>query len=163
MPDPFRLKVLKALTTCLEGITPANGYNHDLTGKVKRGRDIFGEDDPIPLVCILEAVEEKPQVLPPQQSPHSSGPWELQIQGFVEDDFDNPTDPAHRLMAEVKKRLVEERVRDRQANIFGMSGRVTELRISHGVVRPADEISGKAYFWLRMTLGLVENLSDPYA
>ena len=162
MSDPFRLRVLKALSTHLEGISPANGYTHDLTGKVFRGRDVFGENDPVPMVCILEAVEEKAQVLPPQSAPQSSGPWELQIQGFVEDDYLNPTDPAHRLMAEVKKRLVEERTRDRQHDIFGMGGKVTELRISHGVVRPADEISGKAYFWLRLTLGLVENLLDPY-
>jgi hypothetical protein len=162
MSDPFRLRVLKSLTTVLEGITPANGYATDLTGRVFRGRDIFGEDDPVPMVCILEAVEEKPQLASPQSSGESAGPWELQIQGFVEDDRMNPTDPAHKLMAEVKKRLIEERTRDRQRNILGMGGRVTELKISHGVVRPADEISGKAYFWLRLTLGLVENLLDPY-
>jgi hypothetical protein len=162
MSDPFRLRVLQSLTTVLEGITPANGYTHDLTGRVFRGRDIFGEDDPVPMVCILEAVEEKPQLASPQSSGESAGPWELQIQGFVEDDRMNPTDPAHRLMAEVKKRLIEERTRERQRNILGMGGRITELKISHGVVRPADEISGKAYFWLRLTLGLVENLLDPY-
>ena len=163
MSDPFRLRVLQALSTHLEGITPANGYTHDLTGKVFRGRDVFGESDPVPMICILEAIEEKPQTPAPQSSPTSSGPWELQIQGFVEDDYTNPTDPAHRLMAEVKKRLIEERIRDRQHNILGFAGKVTELRISHGMVRPADEISGKAYFWLRLTLGLVENLQDPYS
>jgi hypothetical protein len=162
MSDPFRLRVLQSLTTVLEGIAPLNGYAHDLTGRVFRGRDIFGEDDPVPMVCILEAVEEKPQLASPQSSGESAGPWELQIQGFVEDDRMNPTDPAHRLMAEVKKRLIEERTRERQRNILGMGGRITELKISHGVVRPADEISGKAYFWLRLTLGLVENLLDPY-
>lgn len=163
MSDPFRLRVLKALTTCLEGITPANGYTHDLSGKVFRGRDIFGEDDPLPLVCILEAIEEKPQVPTPQAGVHSTGPWELQIQGFVQDDYYNPTDPAHHLMAEVKKRLVEERTRDRGNDILGMGGKVKDISISHGVVRPADEVSAKAYFWLRISLGLVENLLDPYA
>lgn len=63
----------------------------------------------------------------------------------------------------MKKRLAEERVRDRQYNILGMGGLVTDLRISHGVVRPPDEVSGKAYFWLRLTLVVVENLLDPYA
>ncbi len=162
MADPFRLRVLKALTAVLEEITPANGYEFDLTGKVFRGRDTFGESDPLPLISILEAIEEQPQLSSPQAGRHSTGPWELLLQGFVEDDFNNPTDPAHRLMAEVKKRLIKERTRNRGEDIFGMDGKVEELRMSHGVVRPPDDISGKAYFWLRLTPVVVENLEDPY-
>lgn len=162
MPDPFRLRVLKALTAALEEITPANGYEFDLSGKVFRGRDTFGDRDPLPLVSILEAIEEQPQLSSPQSGDRSTGPWELLVQGFVDDDIENPTDPAHRLMAEVKKRLIQERTRERQYNIFGLNGTVTELRISHGVVRPPDDISGKAYFWLRVTPVVVENLADPY-
>ncbi|MCQ4311690.1 hypothetical protein NAV33_07250 [Pseudomonas stutzeri] len=162
MADPFRLRLLKALTAVLEEITPDNGYEFDLTGKVFRGRDTFGESEPLPLVSILEAIEEQPQLSSPQAGKHSTGPWELLLQGFVEDDFNNPTDPAHRLMAEVKKRLIKERTRDRGEDIFGMDGLVTELRMSHGVVRPPDDISGKAYFWLRVTPVVVENLEDPY-
>lgn len=163
MNDPFRLRVMKALTAALEEINPAAGYQFDLTGKVFRGRDIFGDSDPLPMISILEAIEEQAQLPTPAAGGASSGPWELLLQGFVEDDFVNPTDPAHRLMAEVKKRLVEERIRDRQYNILGMDGKVADLKISHGVVRPPDEVSGKAYFWLRLTLVVVENLQDPYA
>lgn len=163
MAEPTRMRVLQALSGVLEGITPANGYTHDLSGKVFRGRDIFGYRDPLPMVSILEQIEEEEQRPVPPGSGLNHGPWTLQIQGFVEDDRDNPTDPAHYLMAEVKKRLVEERIRGRQRDILGMGDVVTELRLSHGVVRPADEISDKAYFWLRMTLVLVENLNEPYA
>lgn len=164
MADPFRLRVLKALSTALEEINPDNGYSFDMRGKVFRGRDMFGDHDPIPMLCILESVE---QTTPLESSqPTGAGEiksyWDLQVQGFVDDDFDHPTDPAHFLMAEVKKRLVQERIRDRQYNIFGLGGRVTELKFSPGIVRPADELSGKAYFWLRVTLTLVENLVDPY-
>lgn len=163
MADPFRLKVLKALTAALEEITPANGYTYDLSGKVFRGRDIFGQDDEPPFIAILESIEQDENIPSPAAGGTIKGPWTLQIQGFVPDDRDNPTDPAHVMMAEVKKRLIEERVRERQCNILGMQGRVVEMRISQGVVRPADEISSSAYFWLRMTLVLVENLLDPYA
>lgn len=166
MPEPFRLRVLENLNACLEGITPANGYTFDLQGKVFRGRDVFGENDPLPMIAILEAIEQEPAENDdsPDMSREFKGQWRLQIQGFMEDTFDDhPTDPAHRLMAEVKKRLVEERIRDRGNNILGMGGRVYGLRFSPGVVRPADEISGKAYFWLRVTLFMVENLLDPYA
>jgi hypothetical protein len=163
MTDPFRLRVLQALTTSLEQINPDNGFAFDLRGKVFRGRDVFGDRDPMPLISILEAIEEQTQLLPPQSSPVSTGPWELLVQGFVDDDLINPTDPAYRLIAEVKQRLIEERIRERQYDILGMGGLVTELRISSGVVRPSDDISGKAYFWLRLTLVVVENLLDPYA
>lgn len=163
MSDPFRLRVLKALSTALEEINPDNGYKHDLRGNVFRGRDIFGEDDPLPMVSILEAIDEKKMLPTPEAGSAQAGPWELLIQGFIDDDFEHPTDPAHGLMAEVKKRLIQERVRDRQYNILGMGGKVTELRLSHGVVRPPDEVSAKAYFWLRLTLVMVENLLDPYA
>lgn len=162
LPDPFRLRVLKALTAALEEITPENGYRFSLTGSVFRGRDIFGDSDPLPMVSILEAIEEKTQLPAPFAGRESTGPWELLIQGFVEDDYLNPTDPAHALMAEVKQRLARERLRGRHYAILGMDGKVTELKMSHGVVRPPDEVSGKAYFWLRLTLEVVENLIDPY-
>lgn len=162
MSDPFRLRVLKALTAALEEITTVNGYRHDLTGCVFRGRDTFGDKDPLPLISILEAIEEKAQIPSPEASPVTKGPWELLIQGWVEDGYNNPSDPAHFLLADVKRRLIQERVRERQYNILGMEGKVVELRISQGVVRPPDEVSSKAYFWLRLTLIMVENVADPY-
>ncbi len=165
MTDPFRLRVLKALTTALEEITPDNGYSHDMRGKVFRGRDLFGDSDPVPMLCILESVEQTTPLesSQPRGGGESRSYWDLQIQGFLDDDFDNPTDPAHFLLAEVKKRLVEERIRDRQYNILGMGGRVLDMQFSPGIVRPADELSSKAYFWLRLTLSVMENLNDPYA
>lgn len=162
MSDPFRLRVMKALTTALEEINPDNGYTYDLRGKVFRGRDMFGDSDPLPLVSILEAIDEKAQMPTPEGGAELAGPWELLIQGFLDDDIRHPTDPAYGLVADVRKRLVQERVRERQYNILGMGGKVTDLRLSPGVVRPPDEVSAKAYFWLRLTLDLVENLSAPY-
>jgi hypothetical protein len=163
MSDPFRLRVLMAITSAIEEITPANGYTFDLTGSVFRGRNIFGDDDPVPMICLLEAVDEETQIPSPVSSGMSAGPWDILIQGFVEDDRANPTDPAHRLMAELKQRLVAERMRNRPPNIFGMGGRVTDLTIGHGIVRPGgDDISPKAYFWLRITLTIVDNMADPY-
>lgn len=167
--DPFRLRVLKALTAALEEITPANGYTFDLAGKVFRGREIFGEDDPIPMVSILEVPDEMSQNRQPTGSTTLEVKWELLIQGFVDDDFENPTDPAQHLQAQVKKRLSLERKKAQRAQpgtpstgILGMNGAVMSLDLSPGVVRPPDGISGKAYFWLRCDITMVENLSDPY-
>lgn len=160
-PDPLRLRILKALTASLETITPT-GSNKTLAGKVFRGRDLFGDDDPVPMLTILEDPVEKDQVLPPETGTIYTGPWTLLIQGFCDEDRFNPSDPAQRLMADVKKQLMIERLRQREDNILGMGLVVVGLHVSQGVVRPPDDLSGKAYFWLRLTLQIVENLSDPY-
>lgn len=163
-PDPFRLRVLKALTATLQQITPANGYAHDLSAAVFRGRDLFGDDDPVPMLAILEAPDEMNQLDSPRGSGDQAGPWELLIQGFVEDDIANPTDPAHILLADVKKRLAHERRKagDYKVGILDMKGLVDKLEFTPGVARPADGISGKAYFWVRVVLTVVEDVTLPY-
>lgn len=166
---PFRLRVLDALTDCLRNITPANGYAHDLSSAVFRGRAMFGDDDPLPMVSILE-----PPVAPDQIASSladSAGGWDLLVQGFVQDDRLNPTDPAYLLLADVKRALALEQVRreGRMPNPLGMGGgagsgnEVTGIDIGAGVVRPADDVSAKAYFWLTLTLQVVEDPENPYA
>lgn len=167
MADPFRLRVLMALTEVIERIYPDNpdrpfDHEFDLRGRVFRGRNRFGTDDPLPMVSILEAPIPLETLMGQNTNVHNAGPWELLIQGFVEDDKDNPSDPAHRLMAEVKAIIVREKKRDRGNNIFGMGNRVHEILIGQGSVRPPDEASDKAFFWLTLTLRLAENLEDPY-
>lgn len=164
MADPTRLRILKALSERLAEIHPDDGYTHELSGRVFRGRDLFGDSDPVPMVSILEAVAAEEQLPPPKTSGVDSGPWTLLIQGFVEDDRFNPTDPAHYLMADVKRKLVEQRRRGRGLDMLGLGKLVTEIRIDRGLVRPPEEfVSDKAHFWLRVTLTVVENLADPYA
>lgn len=158
--DPFRLRVLKALTAAIQEITPANGYKHNLSAAVFRGRDLFSDDDPVPMVSILEGPDEERQLVGPAESSLNAGKWPLLIQGFVDDDIQNPTDPAHYLLADVKQRLAVE-CRKRR-DILGMGGLVDKLEFSPGVVRPPDAISGKAYFWLRLDLTLVEDTYRPY-
>jgi hypothetical protein len=162
MPDPFRLKVLKALTAALEEISVAGGYQTDLAGRVYRGRIIFGERDPIPMVSILEVPLPLDQLVSPRDSKDLAGGWDLMIQGFVEDDFRNPTDPAHVLMADVKRRLAQEKRRVNDGTAFGMR-EISNIRIGPGVVRPPDEVSAKAYFWLSLVIDMVEDLADPFA
>lgn len=168
--EPLRLRVLKRLTEELQKITPANGYNADLSGAVFRGRDVFDRNDPVPMVSILESILEKDQLQAPPGGSTKAGPWELLIQGWAEDDHENPTDPAYFLLADVQKRLVEiSRMQfvdypvRRGCDILQMEGIITGLKFSRGVVRPADEVSSKAYFWLKVELDLVENLLEPYA
>ena len=160
---PFKLRVMHALTQALQEITPANGYEHDLSAAVFRGRLAFGDDDPIPMVSILEAPLPLEQKLAGNDGTASKGGWNLLIQGFVRDDKVNPTDPGHYLMADVRKRIALLRKPKRGSDILGMAGNVTDLRIGPGVVRPpGDDVSSKAYFWMTLTLDLVEDLEKPY-
>lgn len=165
--DPLRLRVLKNLCDALKDISTANGYRTELNSQVYRGRVVYGDNDPLPICSVLEVPIPLDQTPPPRDSEFSSGDWELMIQGFVEDTPDNPTDPAHVFMADVKKRLVVEKRKayaDKpEDGILGLGNYVTDLRIGSGVVRPPDEISAKAYFWLTITLSMAEDLFDPYA
>ena len=57
MADPKRLVVLKALCSHLEAqVRTTNGFQHDLQGRVFRGRSVFGQDDPLPMVSVLSAL-----------------------------------------------------------------------------------------------------------
>jgi len=160
---PFRLRVLQAMTEHLKKITVANGYNFDLAEGVFRGRMMYGENDPIPLVSVLEApLPDEPDVTP-ASGPTWKGPWRLLIQGWVDDDRENPTDPAHYLLADVKKSLAEARKDMIKGRIFGFP-QVTNLIIGACVVRPAEEhVNEYANFLLSVTLEIAENMADPFA
>lgn len=164
--NPLRLEIQKRLSDALKEVTPGNGYVSDVSASVFRGRLIFGEGDPLPMVSILEAPIPLDQLEPPEDATLSSGRWELVVQGFVADDRQNPTDPAHVLLADVKKRLAVEKKKSLnrlpEDGILGLGRFVTNLYIGSGVVRPPDEISAKAYFWLTISLDLAEDLEEPY-
>ncbi|AEY69568.1 minor tail protein [Burkholderia phage vB_BceS_AH2] len=165
---PFRLRILDGITASLKRITVVNGYHFDMADSVFRGRLVFGDDDPVPLIAVNEAP------LPPDPEPAKpasgawTGEWHLMIQGWVDDDKDNPTDPAHFLMADVRKVLANERREQlkpgRGNNLFGMQGRVLDFSIGACVVRPAEEqVNELANFLLSVTLQIAEDMNDPYA
>jgi hypothetical protein len=163
LANPIRLEVHKRMTEVLKEITVANGYASDIGDNVFRGRIVFGEETPIPSLAILEVPIPIDQLPSPRSAVVTKGPWELMVQGWVKDDRDNPTDNAHILMADVKKRLIQERAKIDEGGIFGLPRNVLEMYIGAGVVRPPEEISAKAYFWLTITLEFSENLADPYS
>lgn len=181
-PLPFKLRVLHALTDCLKTITPANGYVFDMsdfdpgdgvmTSRVYRGRMAFGDDgdgggDPVPMLSVLEGVQPGDEVSePPVNAVVGEYAWPLIVQGFVQDDKVNPTDPAYVLLADVRRRLVQEKKRrvGHSRNILGFDeNNVIDLHVGTGVVRPADDVSAKAWFWLSLELTILDNADDPYA
>lgn len=185
MADPFRLRVLKALTNQIKTVTPDRTYPDPDTGapaaftnnladyeehgvtraRVFRGRELFGTTDPLPMVSVLEHPNALDAMLAPDHDSQSVGPWDLLVQGFVTDDPENPTDPAHVLAAEVIAVIAE--TAKQPHNILGLGYRmpaVSKLAIGKPVVRPADGVnSDQAFFWLTLTLTLVEDVEKPFA
>lgn len=167
MADSKRLQIQKKLTELLQTITPANGYQFDLSGtgedrKVYRGRGVISDEEPLPMVNILESFnpDRDPFEVGGHERRHQTDSWVLQLQGWAADDKDNPTDPAHNLMADVKKCLA--RIITEDDPSFLLEGLVADAAIEPGTVRPPDENSSRAFFWLRIRLNVDENVGDPY-
>lgn len=166
---PLRLRVLRTLCESLHGIeyVADDGKLREIKTNVFRGRVVFGESDPIPMLSVLEAPQQDAGNFAGPAGKAVKQPWELVLQAFVTNDPKNPTDPGHFLLAEVKDRLIRERSRinpvTRQVDILGMGGVVDQLTFDAGVVRPPDETSAVAHFWLTIYLVLVEDLTKPYA
>jgi hypothetical protein len=165
---PFRLRVQDALTARLEQVSRQGPpYTYDLAGAVFRGRVLFGKSDPLPMLAITEPMQPPEDYEVPRDSSAGYVPWDLQIQGFIKDDRAHPTDPAYFLLADVKAALAAEKQRNTRAagyDVLGMGGRIVDLTIGPGVVRPPDDlVADVAYFWITITLKIVEDHKDPFA
>lgn len=157
----YRLNALKRLTDFLKLVTVANGYSHDLSANVFRGRSVYGANDPLPLLSILES--------PRSDIGSYAGETErkeglgLLIQGWVYDDVNNPTDPAYLLMDDVERHL-DRILACSQSNgqplfpeDYLLGKTIANIKVHPGVVRPPMEgVSSKAFFYLPVTLTLVK-------
>lgn len=162
MSDSKRLTVLKAICEHIsETVTPANGYKHDLTDRVFRGRLVFSDSDPVPMVSVLENLN--PDRLPNRAGEHGhqhNEAWVLLVQGWSKDDRLNPSDPAYELMADTKKALAL--LIDDSRSGYLLNGLIADLTIEPGTVRPPDSSSSRAFFWMRVILRFTEDVRDPY-
>jgi len=181
MNESKRLRVLKLLTRWLEQeITGLNGYRHDLADSVFRGRLLFTENDPLPCLSILEALNPDRDPLRAGNNDNiasnkTSERWVLLLQGWSKDDIRNPTDSAYELMADVKKavaKLFDDKTNDAGLEIdmgggdlvraFYLGGLVNGAEIEPGTVRPPEQNTEKAFFWMRVILKFTERVQDPY-
>jgi hypothetical protein len=176
MPDPFRLRVMKGICAALKTITVENGYQHDMgdfedsagrtVERVFRGRDFFGDNDPLPMLSILEDPRSPEGLNGSTTSGKSQNPFRVLIQGFTKDDKKNPLDPAYMLSADTIKALVS--AKQASTGILGLNQPlrapcVMGMSIGQPVHRPGnDEISEHAYFLVGVTLILAEELERPF-
>lgn len=170
---PLRLEVLRAISSALKEIHPDNGYEFDLRDdehgrqRVVRGRLVIGNDEPLPMVSLVEP----PMAIEPistRRQPDNTkrvGDWEIIIQGWAEDDHENPTDVAYQLEAEVRRRLALEKVRPDARrgssaghNFFGLGPKILNFTIGTPVVRPNEHISEQAVFYLVLTIEIAEDM-----
>lgn len=175
-----KLKILKALTEHLQGITPAwvdlpaemdgEACPYDLSDSVFRGRVEFGDEVKEPFLAILEA--------PRQLDPFGAGSgrlvqdedWTILIHGFAEDDKKNPLDPAYDLLAWTQMRLARITTEHRNGvrggvyeNEWRLGGLIADVRYQIPIVRPGkDNVSGTAYFYLPVSVGNVTDLTMPF-
>lgn len=175
--DPFRLRVVKGVCGTLKTITPANGYQHDFSDftdeaerpaeRVFRGRTVYGESDPLPMLSVLEDPRAREPVGDGLRGGLSNNPFRLLIQGFVEDDKDHPLDPAYRAAADVIAALAKAQDDAKDYNFLGLGNHapcVVDILIGEPVHRPPDdEVSAVAYFLVPVTLILAENIKTPFA
>lgn len=174
-------KILVALTEHLEGVNPTNmlfdpdeedyaPYPVDLRNKVFRGRMVFGDEVTEPFLSIYEA--------PRQIVPEDAGEgrleldedWTLLIQGFAADDKLNPTDPAYQLLACVQHRMARISQQSTHGGRGGLypdewrlGGLIAEVRYQIPIVRPGqDDVSGTAYFYMPISVGVVTDLTQPF-
>lgn len=157
MADSKRLTILKSLTTQLEAISTTNGYTHNLTGRVFRGRGGLGSETPKPCVGIFEM---RPEEAVRADEVVQKDDWFVALQGFCEPDDVHPTDPAHNLMADVKKALGNVlrpgHPSARNTN-YMLGGLIADMTVDGGVVFPAEDGSGMAMFLLKLTLKVVDD------
>jgi len=167
---PLRLLIQEAVTTALADISIVNGYEHDLVAtSIFRGRTKFGVDDPLPAVTMFEPPVNDD--IPVTEQRGSTGGtrrmtnYTLIVQGFVKDGNPHPTDPAYTLSADVVKALAKARSRKsadgRNYDPFGLGNYLREVTILPVIVRPSDDISATAYFWMSVVFKIIEDTANP--
>jgi hypothetical protein len=174
MADSIQLTVLKAITSHLQGITPINGYNFDLSEAVFRGRLLYGEEAPDTMVSIVEHLQgDITTDTAGEENVERIETWILLVQGIAKNDPLNPTDDLYNLKAAVEHRLARAMVRNNYGDptypdeyYFGLASMktITGLTIGPGIVSPPRQgISEKAFFYLPLGVGLAIDISSPFA
>ena len=170
---PKQLAVLNRIVEMLEELPLTGSDTETFKGRVYIGRTVFGKETDLPAFSILEST--RPDLAPVTAGENKidqSTLWTLLLQGFVKDDKKNPTVPAYWLKAQAEQRLSAIIAKRAQSPhpvspedyLIPLDGvkLITGLAIGPGVVRPPDEISPNAYFYLPLVVNLVINVANPF-
>lgn len=159
--DSKKLQALKVLVALIEGVTPSNGDDFDLTGKVYRGRGKFGDESALPFVSIVEPDGSEAALA--AGGPNKIGrleSWRLLVQGWATGDAKNPTDILYNLMAAVEARIALAMTKNSGA--FRLGGLVGDVFVGPGYI-PAYVAGLELCFYLPVELQIAMNVSDPWS
>lgn len=181
MADPKQLRILKKLTTHLEGVNPDNinsatgePYTFDLRGAVIRGLSVAPVDEMENKLSILEFPRQELYSPVGEHGITRQVSWTLMLQGWPTNDPINPSDPGYVMKAEVEERmarLVLEKPNGRgpvYPDEFMLGEHEGErelitLTIAPGVVRPPEDAASRlAMFYMPIVLGVKIDVSKPY-
>jgi hypothetical protein len=154
----YRLEILKKLTTLLQDVSfTYNDIAYDIGAKVYRGRRVYGGESELPLISLLEAPRNDAGIFGAENKSRRAEKWSLLIQGWVDDDKKNPTDPAYAFMQVVEDRLF--RVVEEPGGVptypddYLLGRTISGMTIYPGVVSPPlEQVSSKAFFYLPVDL-----------
>lgn len=171
---PKRLKVIETLREMLQSITHDNGYNTDVGGRVSVGVAEFGDNMVTPFLSILESPASDIGFFGGGNARRKEE-WTLLIQGWIDNEFmypdsdvDNPTRNAYYLAADVERCLAQavainpNRGTPKCPAWYNLAGLVNDMVIAPPVVRPPDNNSPKAWFYMALRLEMSTNIHDPY-
>lgn len=178
MADPKLLRAIMRLCDHLEQINPDNpdypDCPFDLRGRVYRGRSILNIKDARAALSILEFPRQDFTAPVGEHGIVRNDKPYFMLQGWPEDDPDNPSDPAYRLKAYCEQhlaRIIAEKENGRgpvhdAEYMLGMNGDeryLTSFAMAQGVVRPPEDAASRlAMFYMPLVLGIKTDLSDPW-
>lgn len=162
----IKLQIQQKLTTILNEITVANGFNTENKGTY-RGRSQFGQETDVPFLALLESPRSDISDWATEDNTVSKDAWTLLIQGFVSaNGQEHPTDAAYIFLHDVETQLGK--IASARSNgmsggkypdYFMLGGLITKIELDPAVVRPGgDDVSPMAYFYQPVRLTIVRDL-----
>jgi hypothetical protein len=173
MPDSRQLDIMKRLTVHLEGITPAAGYEFDMSqDNVFRGRRYFGDSDPAVILSIVEHLQGDISVqVAGWLNEQRIETWVILVQGWLKAVGEHPTDEVYQLKASVEKRLSECIATSALTGVpvypdtYLLGRTVSSMAIGPGIVSVpvgSGDASSRAFFYLPLGLELDYDVSSPF-
>lgn len=167
LTDSRQLTILKRLTVQIEAVSVVNGFDFELTGKVFRGKRVFGEEIKAPFVSLLESPKPGASLEAGDDKLQRTTTWDLLVQGWATDDKDAPSDAAYGLKASIEQRLARVAQLTGQGRpafpdeyLFG--GLISTIRIGPGVCYPPPNAEHRAFFYLPVSLDYREDVANPF-
>lgn len=159
-PEIFKKSsdIAEYLTTVLQGIRTADGYNTDIGATVYRGR-LKHDEDRVPY-CVLIEGEDRPQE-------NDGGRLDVTLEqdfvlgAYVLCDVDNPNDAAHLAIKDIKKAVFSSDMARRPvAGARGANGRVVKLSYRGKDIGPRADGKNIVFAVVHISVTFAEDLLD---